>query len=1017
MDNYSTTPNSGWEPEMNQQYEVMNSAATAVMNDATVFGDLESPEAQAVLKNELITGFSPRAPKVAGDKWIQRRFPFITYMEVLTQHPVQKNKEGSAFFFNETEITGRSVTENGDKLLYTYRAKAKALSVTAFVVDIDGTDSIDRVRDLLVEKGLFAVLYTTHSHARKASPDGDYFRVIIPLERPFSVSEFGGSVRQASEEWLARYAGFAKALGIEDLDLSAAKFVQMMYLPRRASKDAAFTHYVVAGRALSIEEMPVDLEVKLTGRAPNGAGITDRVTSGPSEPAVLSDGFDVREWFSDCGAAFDFELFLECIGWDVRDAAAGDGMTIMCPNYVEHSDPDDGSDMGCWCCPTDGEKPFLIYCHHDHCRALNTWDFICKIGDRIDDGNAALPDEYNSMSEMLCDDLFYPEIDGQTLCVHPTDFGAKPNIDIPFLGSPKKVEDAFQAVKNNDHAGDANFAALFAGVAKAGNKSAALTRLEKLFSEDGRFNKNEVARLKSLAKKLAASAAEAATTKTKSELRDEALAVLESEVDDLAHPSWDIAAPLGNTMPEAIATLKKRWRIVSVGGKVRFLRVPDPAKLSTYSATLETMSKGEFELFHADRCVQVKKKSVNPASVFVDLAQRYSAIEFSPPPKMTAENGYNLYRGRQIPAVQGNAEPLKAFIRDVVCGGRNDLFDFVWLYMAHTVQRPGEKPQTAIVLRGDGGCGKSTFGLIFELLAAPYCLTISEGEHVTGRFAGQHLSTAIVAVCTEALFAGDPKVNGKIKNLVTAESILVEPKGLPPIIMPSYTRFIFDSNYERVVPIDGNGSERRYLVMEISDAHKDDHEYFDKIYKEIEGDGFAALLWELENYRPEDHGQKWSDLRTAPHTPERRKMHWHTTSRVKRAVVRMIEDGGVTMKTESGQTFRYNFETGGMFRLPQAELRRFLRSSMNEYDAKDGDILELMSELFGETVTDDDGQVYATCSTHRGAIECEEYSSEFEGDEWKPIKRTGVRFFEFPPVELLGSAIKNRFDRGDEDDA
>ena len=177
------------------------------------------------------------------------------------------------------------------------------------------------------------------------------------------------------------------------------------------------------------------------------------------------------------------------------------------------------TNTGCWCCPTDGYKQFLIYCHHDHCRELNTWDFICKIEERIEDGDAVLPDEYISLSEMLCDDLFYPEIDGQTICVHPTEYGATPNIEIPFLGSPKKVADAFQTVKSNVHAGDADFAALFAGVAKAGNKSAALKRLEQLFSEDGCFNKNEVSRLKSLAKKMAASAAEAAASKTKSEIR------------------------------------------------------------------------------------------------------------------------------------------------------------------------------------------------------------------------------------------------------------------------------------------------------------------------------------------------------------------------------------------------------------------------------------------------------------------------------------------------------------------
>ena len=161
----------------------------------------------------------------------------------------------------------------------------------------------------------------------------------------------------------------------------------------------------------------------------------------------------------------------------------------------------------------------------------------------------------------------------------------------------------------------------------------------------------------------------------------------------------------------------------------------------------------------------------------------------------------------------------------------------------------------------------------------------------------------------------------------------------------------------------------------------------------------------------------WNDLRSAPNTPERRKMHWHTTSRVKRSVVRMIEDGVVTMKTESGQTFRYDFETGESFRLPQSELRRFLRSSMNEYDATDGDLKELMFEIFGETVTDSDGYEHTTCLDRRGVIECEEYSTELDGDDWKKIKRASVRFFEFPPVELLRGAIRERFNRGEEDAA
>ncbi len=178
-------------------------------------------------------------------------------------------------------MTGRYITNNGDKQAFTYRAKAHAKSVTAFVIDIDGTDKIDRVRDRLIELGLFGVLYTTHSHAAKGTPDSDYFRVIVPLDRPFLVSEFGGTVNQASKEWMARYAGFAKRLGIPDLDLSAAKFIQMMYLPRRATKDSDFKHYVVAGRALSISEMPIEGELPDT----KGKGFGTRPSDVNSRPA------------------------------------------------------------------------------------------------------------------------------------------------------------------------------------------------------------------------------------------------------------------------------------------------------------------------------------------------------------------------------------------------------------------------------------------------------------------------------------------------------------------------------------------------------------------------------------------------------------------------------------------------------------------------------------------------------------------------------------------------------------
>ena len=653
----------------------------------------------------------------------------------------------------------------------------------------------------------------------------------------------------------------------------------------------------------------------------------------------------------------------------------------------------------------------MITCLHAHCEGLCTWDFIALMEQRIEDGDAALPDGYNSFSELLCDPMFYPANEGAPIEIHPSDYGVTNNRKTINFNTAKKVDAAFNSICDNPDAGDDDFIEIISNVELSGNKSQAVKALNQNLKAVEHYSANDIASLKKRAKALTQQIRQERELVTMAE-ETSGLSKAANNDSDLANPSMDIADPLGDTLPEALATLRKRWRPISIGGKFRVLRVPDPERLAASTAVIESMSKDDFVLFHADRLIKLGDEMVNAAEHFVKRASRMSSLEFSPPPNQIGANTYNLYRGSATVPVEGDCEVLKGFVKHSVCRGREDLFRFVWLYLAHLVQRPGEKPQTAIVLRGLGGCGKSTFGLILERLAAPYCLTISEEEHITGRFAGQHLATSTVAICTEALFAGNPKVNGKIKSLVTSDTIMVEPKGLPAIQMNSYTRLFFDSNNDRVVPIDGNGSERRYLVMEINDDHQNDASYFGPIYECLNGDGIQALAWELMHYNPATDGLSWSDLRTAPETPERRKMRSHSMRPVERALIRMFEDGEVIIKTESSQTFRYSFTEGGRFRVPQAELRRHLAPVMNRHDAKDGDLVELIHEIVGETLLDADGTEHATIKTLRGAIECEEHEhGTTDDDAWTKVKRQGVRCFEFAPTELILKAISTRYER------
>ena len=54
-------------------------------------------------------------------------------------------------------------------------------------------------------------------------------------------------------------------------------------------------------------------------------------------------------------------------------------------------------------------------------------------------------------------------------------------------------------------------------------------------------------------------------------------------------------------------------------------------------------------------------------------------------------------------------------------------------------------------------------------------------------------------------------------------------------------------NGEQIAPVESD--DRRFAVFDVSDEFKDHPEYFDRLYAEIEGDGPAALLYDLLNMK------------------------------------------------------------------------------------------------------------------------------------------------------------------------
>lgn len=912
--------------------------------DATVLGDLTTPECDALLNTPVVVGTTDTAPRTLGGNWERHEQTWAEAVTAfLSRHPEQDQKGGNALFFAE----GQRACKRRNGVDFCYKLEKKILNVRAVSADIDGGCTVEQVIPRLRELGLFAVVYTTHSHTTKGGLGRDRFRIILPLAEPFELGnrdDDPNAWEKRLGEWKSRYFGLLELLIPEggEIDSRGALPSQMMHAPARP-EGAEFKHYILAGRGLMPDDMPVGDAAKYTRRAPSGAKGGNGGVQG--EPAFLSDGFDLLAWASDHGEYFDLPAFLEMIGWDVR-GDAGRGVDILCPNAGAHTS---GEDMA-WAAAGDGaDETAIIYCHHDHCSGLYTCDFLRLIEEQTD-----MPDG-ESFSALLCDLMFYPsEVDGEAVTVDRADY-LDEEIRIDWLKTPAAVNRAFKALPAN--AGADHLAAIYAGICKAGEGGKAVAKWSELVK--AHLDANGRKRVERRGREML-DAEKAAYAADKAEERYTAYAdALEGEPDNV---SLDPAEPLGDDMETALATLGHRYAPCDLGGHFRIVRKPDlNAFSSEFDSTIAVYRKDDFLHLHLDRQIMEGDKLVNPAQTFLETAKRKSGLVFAPPPTLPGVNDFNMYQGRKLKGVPGeygdkrDFPVLHDFLLRIVCDGSEEKLAWLMLWMAHMVQRPGEKPGTAVIAVGKGGIGKGRFGVLLGKLAAPHFKQLENENHVIGQFAGEHLSKCVLVVVNEAVFGANPKVSSTLKALVDSVSIQVEVKGFSLVTVPSYTRFYFDSNDAVPVLIEMNGSERRYFVLRFNPAEKDETAFFDTLTSAIEGEEMAMLLAYLERYDPASAGFTWAAVRTAPETPERRVMGYNSMRPAMRRLLTVLREREATLRV-AGYDETFTAGKDGL-RVPMAAFRAYIEAAGNKHNAEDSDVVGMVKRLFGVEIAEKRGRV------------------------------------------------------------
>ena len=286
-----------------------------------------------------------------------------------------------------------------------------------------------------------------------------------------------------------------------------------------------------------------------------------------------------------------------------------------------------------------------------------------------------------------------------------------------------------------------------------------------------------------------------------------------------------------------IEKLNENYALVLVGDKAAVMR--------TSTEGLKLLTVAAFKQWLANRFITYQDKRMPLAEYWLHHPQRrqYEGIVFAP--QRDVPDHYNLYRGFSVEPKKGDCSKFLAHLKDNVCSGKEDLYQWVVGWFAQIVQCPDLKMGTSLVLRGKQGVGKTKVGEVIGSLFKDHYALVADPRFVTGRF-NSHLVSCLLLHCDEAFWAGDHAAEGKLKDLITGSHQFIELKGKEAIRVQNFVRLFVTGNPDWVIL--RGFRERCFGVLDVAEDHMQDLPYFAAIDAEMDNGNREALLYFLLHF-------------------------------------------------------------------------------------------------------------------------------------------------------------------------
>ena len=226
---------------------------------------------------------------------------------------------------------------------------------------------------------------------------------------------------------------------------------------------------------------------------------------------------------------------------------------------------------------------------------------------------------------------------------------------------------------------------------------------------------------------------------------------------------------------------------------------------------------------------------------------RANGITFVPDINHDDPSKLNTYYGfgvDPIPCESGDIILWLQHVRDIICNGNEDHYQYVLNWLAHMIQQPDKKPGVAIIMKAGQGTGKGAFMDPLGQIMGSHYLYADNPALMTGRF--NSLCQHKLLLFADEAFFGSKAASDRLKAKVTEKYASIEHKGIDPIVTRDYSRVVMAGNKANMVQIDND--DRRYLYLAVSHDRQQDLEYFQPLWEQIDSGQLAPrLLYYLQH--------------------------------------------------------------------------------------------------------------------------------------------------------------------------